>query len=94
MVTVHDCKLRVDGISKYLDSVTFRFDHAFGDEVSTDMVNPRESDGSGGSRGVWRRSLARGAQRRSLADEGARGSVVGLRSPQRSVTHGRRSKAE
>lgn len=38
-VTVHDCKLRVDGISKYLDSVGFRFDHTFGDEDSTDLVS-------------------------------------------------------
>lgn len=25
IVTVHDCKLRVDGISKYLDNVAFEF---------------------------------------------------------------------
>lgn len=37
-VTVHDCKLRVDGISKYLDSVGFRFDHAFGEDVSNQLV--------------------------------------------------------
>lgn len=37
-VTVHDCKLRVDGISKYLDSVGFRFDHAFGEDDSNQMV--------------------------------------------------------
>ncbi|CAM9237843.1 unnamed protein product, partial [Sphacelaria rigidula] len=37
-VTVHDCKLKVDGISKYLDSVGFRFDHTFGDEASNELV--------------------------------------------------------
>ncbi|CAM9960373.1 unnamed protein product [Ectocarpus fasciculatus] len=37
-VTVHDCKLRVDGISKYLDSVGFRFDHAFGEDVPNQLV--------------------------------------------------------
>lgn len=37
-VTVHDCKLRVDGISKYLDSVGFRFDHAFGEEEDNQLV--------------------------------------------------------
>lgn len=37
-VTVHDCKLRVDGISKYLDSVGFRFDSVFGEEDSNQMV--------------------------------------------------------
>eukprot|EP00903_Cladosiphon_okamuranus_P015554 g14359.t1 len=37
-VTVHDCKLRVDGISKYLDSVGFRFDHAFGEDEDNQLV--------------------------------------------------------
>uniref|UniRef100_A0A7S4JQC1 Kinesin-like protein n=1 Tax=Odontella aurita TaxID=265563 RepID=A0A7S4JQC1_9STRA len=32
--TVHSAKLRVDGISKYLDNSSFRFDHSF-DEAST-----------------------------------------------------------
>lgn len=32
--TIHSAKLRVDGISKYCDHNSFRFDHAF-DEVST-----------------------------------------------------------
>ncbi|CAM9381877.1 unnamed protein product, partial [Choristocarpus tenellus] len=40
-VTVHDCKLRVDGISKYLDSVRFRFDHTFGEN------NTNQETGSG-----------------------------------------------
>mmetsp|Transcript_48376 Transcript_48376/g.89712 ORF Transcript_48376/g.89712 Transcript_48376/m.89712 type:complete len:282 (-) Transcript_48376:21-866(-) len=33
-VWVHSAKLRVDGISKYLDHASFRFDHSF-DEAST-----------------------------------------------------------
>ena len=28
-VTVHDCKLKVDGITKYLDNTSFRLDHVF-----------------------------------------------------------------
>lgn len=35
---MHDCKLRVDGISKYLDSVGFRFDHAFGEDEDNQLV--------------------------------------------------------
>lgn len=38
VVTVHDCKLRVDGISKYLDNVSFQFDHTFGEADSTDDI--------------------------------------------------------
>ena len=38
VVTVHDCKLKVDGISKYLDNVAFEMDHAFGEEESTDDI--------------------------------------------------------
>lgn len=45
-VTVHDCKLRVDGISKYLDSSSFRFDYAFGEEVSTDVVSDASAGGA------------------------------------------------
>ncbi|CAN0038863.1 unnamed protein product, partial [Phaeothamnion confervicola] len=37
-VTVHDCKLRVDGITKYLDSTAFRFDYAFGEDATGDDV--------------------------------------------------------
>ena len=37
-VWVHSAKLRVDGISKYLDHNCFRFDHAFDEEASTDDV--------------------------------------------------------
>jgi kinesin family member 2/24 len=37
-VWIHSAKLRVDGISKYLDHSSFQFDHAFGDDVSTDEV--------------------------------------------------------
>ena len=29
VVVVHDCKLRVDGITKYLDNNSFRLDHVF-----------------------------------------------------------------
>lgn len=38
LVWVHSAKLRVDGISKYLDHSSFRFDHAFDESVSTDEV--------------------------------------------------------
>lgn len=37
-VWVHSAKKRVDGISKYLDHNSFRFDHAFDEHVSTDEV--------------------------------------------------------
>jgi kinesin family member 2/24 len=37
-VTVHNCKLKVDGITKYLDSSDFQFDHSFGDEDTTEDV--------------------------------------------------------
>ncbi|KAG5175498.1 P-loop containing nucleoside triphosphate hydrolase protein [Tribonema minus] len=37
-VTVHNCKTRVDGITKYLDSSDFQFDHAFGDVDTTARV--------------------------------------------------------
>ena len=33
-VMVHDCKLKVDGITKYLDNTDFAFDHTF-DEYDT-----------------------------------------------------------
>lgn len=36
---MHDCKLKVDGISKYLDSVGFRFDYVFGEEVNNQLVS-------------------------------------------------------
>jgi kinesin family protein 2/24 len=40
VVTVHDCKFRVDGISKYLDNVSFEVDHTFSEEESTaDVYN-------------------------------------------------------
>ena len=42
---MHDCKLRVDGISKYLDSVGFRFDHAFGEEENNQLVGWWGGDG-------------------------------------------------
>lgn len=37
-ITVHDCKLRVDGINKYLDNLSFRFDHVFSEQESTETV--------------------------------------------------------
>jgi kinesin family protein 2/24 len=36
--TVHSAKVRVDGISKYLDHNSFRFDHAFDEETTTEEV--------------------------------------------------------
>lgn len=38
IATVHSAKLRVDGISKYLDHNSFRFDHAFDEETTTEEV--------------------------------------------------------
>jgi kinesin family protein 2/24 len=35
-VVVHDCKLKVDGISKYLDNTPFEFDHTFDEDDTTD----------------------------------------------------------
>lgn len=37
-VVVHDCKMKVDGISKYLDNASFAFDHTFNEEDSTDDI--------------------------------------------------------
>ena len=37
-VTVHNCKLKVDGISKYLDNNTLEFDHTFGEDDSTELL--------------------------------------------------------
>ena len=34
-VVVHDCRLRVDGISKYLNNQQFAFDHAFSENEDT-----------------------------------------------------------
>jgi kinesin family protein 2/24 len=38
LVVVHDCKMRVDGISKYLDNQAFQFDHTFHEDNSTEDV--------------------------------------------------------
>mmetsp|Transcript_21880 Transcript_21880/g.36614 ORF Transcript_21880/g.36614 Transcript_21880/m.36614 type:complete len:634 (+) Transcript_21880:62-1963(+) len=38
LVVVHDCKLKVDGISKYLDNNSFEFDHTFHEHNSTDNI--------------------------------------------------------
>jgi kinesin family protein 2/24 len=35
---VHDCKLKVDGITKYLDNTEFAFDYAFDENVGTEDV--------------------------------------------------------
>lgn len=35
---VHDCKLRVDGITKYLDNTDFAFDHAFDESETTEAL--------------------------------------------------------
>jgi kinesin family protein 2/24 len=37
-VAVHNCKLKVDGITKYLDNTDFQFDHTFGEEDTTEDV--------------------------------------------------------
>lgn len=37
-VHVHACKLKVDGITKYLDNQSFQFDHTFGEDDTTDDV--------------------------------------------------------
>jgi kinesin family member 2/24 len=37
-VVVHDCKLKVDGITKYLDNTLFRMDHIFGEDDTTDDI--------------------------------------------------------
>ena len=38
LVVVHACKLKVDGISKYLDNTNFEFDHAFAEDASNETV--------------------------------------------------------
>ncbi len=35
---VHDCKLRVDGITKFLDNTDFAFDHAFDEAETTEAL--------------------------------------------------------
>lgn len=35
-IRVHDCKYRVDGISKYVDNQDFVFDNTFSDQEGTD----------------------------------------------------------
>jgi len=37
-VWVHSAKFKVDGITKYLTHTGFRFDHAFGEESTTDQI--------------------------------------------------------
>jgi kinesin family member 2/24 len=38
IVVVHDCKLKVDGITKYLDNNLFRLDHTFHEDDTTDDI--------------------------------------------------------
>ncbi|GMF41934.1 unnamed protein product [Phytophthora fragariaefolia] len=38
MAIVHDCKLKVDGITKYLDSNAFNFDHTFDESATNESV--------------------------------------------------------
>uniref|UniRef100_K3WQ88 Kinesin-like protein n=1 Tax=Globisporangium ultimum (strain ATCC 200006 / CBS 805.95 / DAOM BR144) TaxID=431595 RepID=K3WQ88_GLOUD len=38
MAIVHDCKLKVDGITKYLDSNAFSFDHTFDETTPNEVV--------------------------------------------------------
>jgi kinesin family protein 2/24 len=38
LVVVHDCKLKVDGISKYLDNQSFQMDHTFHEENTTEDI--------------------------------------------------------
>ena len=38
LVIVHDCKLRVDGITKYLDNTSFSVDHTFHEDDTTEDV--------------------------------------------------------
>jgi len=37
-VWIHSAKFRVDGITKYLTHTGFQFDHAFGEEATTDQI--------------------------------------------------------
>jgi len=56
LVTVHNAKLKVDGITKYIDHTTFKFDHAFDETVTNQEVYEYSTmplidfvcDGSGG----------------------------------------------
>jgi kinesin family protein 2/24 len=38
LVVVHDCKFKVDGISKYLDNQSFQLDHTFHEENTTEDI--------------------------------------------------------
>jgi kinesin family protein 2/24 len=38
VVIVHDCKFKVDGISKYLESTPFEFDHTFHEDETNDDI--------------------------------------------------------
>lgn len=38
VVVVHDCKFKVDGITKYLDNTSFELDHTFHEDDTTDDV--------------------------------------------------------
>ena len=38
IVAIHDCKMKVDGISKYLDNNLFEMDHTFHEENTTEDI--------------------------------------------------------
>lgn len=60
-VWIHSAKLRVDGITKYLDHNSFKFDHAFSEKASTEEVYKHTTmplidfvcDGTGGRATVF-----------------------------------------
>lgn len=37
-ITVHECKYKVDGITKTVDNSEFKFDNAFGEEQSNEEL--------------------------------------------------------
>lgn len=38
LVVIHDCKLKVDGITKYLDNSSFKLDHTFHEDDTTEDI--------------------------------------------------------
>jgi kinesin family protein 2/24 len=38
IICVHDCKFKVDGITKYLDNVSFKLDHVFHEDDTSDDI--------------------------------------------------------
>lgn len=37
-IVIHECKIKIDGITKYIDDSEFIFDNAFCDDTNTDEV--------------------------------------------------------